>query len=256
MASIAIRRRRYEQQLQCAHEELAHVSRLSTIGTMASSIAHELNQPLAAMVNHTFVLETQSQDESPDLASLRDHATNIREQAMRAGSIVSSVRNLVKKTKPSRAQVDPNEVIRKSLVLLEPELRDNGIQLQQQFAEPVPSLYADGVQLQQVLVNLIRNAIDAMKDTKRAERVLTVVTRVNHQCEVEIAVADTGHGLCTSETESVFEAFHSTKQEGMGMGLAISRSIAEAHSGRLTADHKYNGGAVFRMSLPLGMSVP
>jgi C4-dicarboxylate-specific signal transduction histidine kinase len=202
------------------------------------------------MVNHTFVLEKQSQDKSPELGTLREHAASIREQAMRAGDIVSSMRNLVKKTAPSRVKVDPNEIVRKSLVLLEPELRRNGISLRQQLKDPVPTLYADGVQLQQVLVNLVRNAIDAMKDVQREERVLTVVTDINDRRELEIRVSDTGHGLRAGETESVFDAFHTTKQEGIGMGLAISRSIAEAHSGRLTAGDVYNGGAVFRMSLP------
>ena len=251
MASIAIGRERYEQQLQLAHEELAHVSRLSTIGEMASSIAHELNQPLAAMVNHTFVLEKKSNDDQPDLASLREHATNIREQAMRAGDIVSSMRNLVKKTTPSRTSVSPNEIVQKVFVLLEPELRNNGILLRTRLKNPAPMLRVDGVQIQQVIVNLVRNAIDAMKDVKREERILTVTTDVDDSNEVEICVADTGQGLKSDQIESVFDAFHTTKQEGMGMGLAISRSIAEAHSGRLIVRHAADRGAEFSMFLPL-----
>jgi PAS domain S-box-containing protein len=256
MASIAIRRTRFEQQLQIAHEELAHVSRMSTIGELASSIAHELNQPLAAMANHTFVLEQQSQVESPDLASLRQHAANIREQTMRAGDIVSSMRSLIKKTAPTRVRVHPSEIVQRSLVLLEPELRLSGILLQKNLKESVPTLHVDSVQIQQVLVNLVRNAIDAMQEASREERVLTVMTDINDANEVEICVSDTGNGLRDDELELVFDAFHTTKQKGMGMGLAISRSIAEAHSGRLTAGHADDRGAVFRMTLPFAADEP
>lgn len=250
MASIAVRSKRFEQRLRFAHEELAHVSRVSTIGEMATNIAHELNQPLAAMVNHTFVLNKLTRGEAPNLNELRDHADSIREQALRAGQIVSSVRNLVKKTAPSRKLVDANQIVLKSLVLLEPELRHNGIELRKNLIEPSPLLLADGVQLQQVLVNLVRNAIDAMKCVPREERVLTVGTNILAENEVEFYVTDTGEGLGENQTESVFDTFHTTKPDGMGMGLAISRSIAIAHSGRLTAAHAKERGATFRMTLP------
>jgi C4-dicarboxylate-specific signal transduction histidine kinase len=202
------------------------------------------------MVNHAYVLEKRSQDETPDLGTLRQHAANIREQAMRAGDIVSSMRNLIKKTAPTRVQVNPNEIVRKSLVLLEPELRHNGISLRKHLNEPIPMLHVDSIQIQQVLVNLIRNAIDAMQEVNREERILTITAEINGPNEIEICVSDTGNGLRDGEMESVFDAFHTTKKQGMGMVLAISRSIAEAHSGRLTASPAENGGAVFRMSLP------
>ncbi len=251
MASIAIGRKRFERQLQTAHEELARASQLSTIGEMATSIAHELNQPLAAIANNAFVFEKKSADDLPDLTALREHASNIRGQAMRAGEIIRSIRDLVKKNAPTRAVVSPNEIVRKSLQLLEPELRSNGILLRKQLKESVPTLHVDGVQIQQVLANLIRNAIDAMQDVNREERILTVNTDTNESNEIEIHVSDTGQGLCADEMESVFDAFYTTKQEGMGMGLAISRSIAEAHSGRLVAGRAGDRGAVFSMYLPL-----
>lgn len=256
MASMAIRRTRFEEQLQIAHEELAHASRLCTIGELASSIAHELNQPLAAMANLTYALDLQSQLEPPDLGSLRKHASTIRNQAIRAGDIISSMRSMIKKAVPTREEIAPNEVVQKSLILLEPELRFNGIMLSKQLGQDLPTLHVDNVQIQQVLANLVRNAIDAMKEVHRDERELTVTTEINDAGEVDICVADTGHGLADDDLERVFDAFHTTKKQGMGMGLAISRSIAEAHSGRLIAGHADGRGALFRMSLPSATKNP
>ena len=248
MASIAIGRKRFEQQLQVAHEELSHVSRLSTIGEMASNIAHELNQPLAAMANNAFVLEKGADAKQPEMSAIRKQAADIRGQALRAGDIISSLRNLAKKSTPSRASADLNQIIRKSLVLLDPELRQFGVQVEMHLEDTLPMLLVDAIQIQQVIVNLVRNAIEAMKGVRREDRILALSTSLRNSDEVELRVLDTGTGL--QDADCIFDAFHTTKREGMGMGLTISRSIVEAHSGRLFVDEAIQRGAAFCVVFP------
>lgn len=250
MASLAIRRKRFEEQLQFAHEELAHVSRLNTMGEMASGLAHELNQPLAAIANHAFLLEHHAGNHEGD-ASFLEHSEAIREQALRAGAIITGVRNMARKVAPSRECMCLNSLVNKSLVMLEPELRQMGVSLFKDLSEGLPSTKVDGVQIQQILINLVRNAIDAMKDSDREDRSMTISTTRLPSSEVALRVSDSGPGLTESELESVFSPFQTTKDGGMGMGLAICRSIADAHSGRLVAENGYSKGASFCLTLPI-----
>ncbi len=253
LASLAICRKRSERQLRSAHEELAHVSRLCTIGELASSIGHELNQPLAALVSYAYLLEQETQEEPPDLPGIQMRARKIRQQADRAGDIVATVRKLVKKSAPTRTAANLNDVVCESLVLLEPELRQHAVTIDKQLEAELPTLQVDSVQIQQVLVNLIRNSVEAMLQLPRAERCLTIATALTASQEIEICVSDTGEGLPEEGLEAVFDAFHTTKQEGMGMGLTICRAIAEAHDGRLTAANASGRGAVFCLTLPHGL---
>ena len=254
LASIALRRRSYEERLRLAHEELAYVGRRNTMDELASSLSHELNQPLTAIVNRAFVLEECSRD-VPEMQPIQEHASSIREQATRAGDIIRSVRNMAKKRAPSRDRVCLNSLVMNSMVILDPEIRQAGATQTLQLDDSLPNIQVDAVQVQQVLINLVRNALDAMKCQSREHRNLCIATRRIGQHEVELRVSDTGPGLNANETESVFEAFHTTKPEGMGMGLTICRSIAEAHAGRLTAESGEEEGAVFCLSLPLESSL-
>lgn len=251
LATIAIRRAQAEEQVQVAHNELAHVGRLIVMGTMASSISHELNQPLAALVNEAFVLKMLSQRDPTRRDTICEHAESIHEQAMRAAEIVNSMRSLARKTAPSRKRICVGEIISKSLVLMEPEIRRSGTLLKEDYAASTPAVDVDEVQIQQVLVNLVRNAIESMREVPRSERILSITALVNDLREVELRVADTGPGIATQTPESVFDAFHTTKPEGMGMGLAISRSIAIAHGGRLTVTEVQPRGAQFSLFIPL-----
>ena len=250
LASIAMRRQRFEEQLRFAHEEMAHISRLNTMGQMASSFAHELNQPLAAIVNYAFVLEKSAEREM-DLDVLPVHAKSIREQAMRAGEIVTSVRNMAKRTTTERKQVSLNELVDRALAMLGPELRHMGVSLRRNLNDALPDIEVDEIQIQQVLINLVRNAIDAMQDTARVGRALTIVTDLDESQKVVLRVADAGPGLPEEEFEAVFEPFRTSKPDGMGMGLTICRSIAESHSGQLVAVGGNGGGATFQLTLPL-----
>lgn len=250
LASIAIRRKRFEEQLRLAHEELAHINRLSTMGEMASCLAHELNQPLAAITNFAYLLEHNA-SASQDSGVIAEHAASIREQALRAGSIISSVQAMTRKTPPTRQRLSLKTLVRKSLVMLEPELHHAGVKLREHYDDNLPEIMADAIQVQQIVVNLVRNAIEAMSDTPRSNRQLLIETRTLAHDMVVLRVSDTGPGLAADQRQAVFEPFTTTKSSGMGMGLTICRSIAELHSGRLISEAGDLGGATFALSLPV-----
>ncbi len=251
LASIAIGRQRSEQQLQLAHNELAHFNRQSTMGEMASGLAHELNQPLMAMVNEAYVLEMLCGQASPQVDVMRERAGKIRTQAMRAGEIVRSMRALARKQMPSRERVDVQTIVDRALRIMEPELRTRGIRLSRSYSRECTHASADRVQIKQVLINLIRNAIDAMRDTEPPQRELSVSIGCHGTDELEVRVTDTGRGIPYEDPRVVFDAFHTTKTDGMGLGLTICQSIAEAHRGRLDVQQMQPHGAAFSLFLPL-----
>lgn len=233
-------------------ETLAHVSRLSTMGLMATGIAHELNQPLAAIANYAFAGRQKVRDGVADPAELSHVFDELVTQALRAGGIVHHLRGFVSKKKvaPVRASVSMNALIDDMLTLVESELRLNGIRPALRLDDTLPRVRVDAIQLQQVIINLIRNALDAMVDTPPSMRTLTVTTSRGIGL-VEVAVRDSGTGLSTEHLERVFDAFYTTKDDGMGMGLAISRSIVEDHDGRLWAERNPDGGSSFRFTVPV-----
>jgi PAS domain S-box-containing protein len=251
LASIAIGRQRSEQQLQLAHNELAHFNRQSTMGEMASGLAHELNQPLMAMVNEAYVLEMLCGQTPSQLDVMRERAGAIRAQAMRAGEIVRSMRTLAKKQMPSRVRVDIETIIDRALKIMEPELRANGIRLSRTHSRECTHANADPVQIQQVLINLIRNAVDAMREIELLQRGLAVTIDCHGTDELEIRVTDSGPGIPSADPREVFDAFHTTKADGMGLGLTICQSIAEAHRGRLEVQQVQPHGAAFSLFLPV-----
>ena len=242
--SIDIEDRKRAEQLQT---DLAHVSRVSTMGELAASISHELNQPIAASImNANLALEFLGRN-PPDLAQVRERTTKTMEMGTLASEIIDRLRSLYKKEPPTRKPVAVNEVISDMVELLRGQAMRHGISVRADFATGLPNVIADRVQVQQVLMNLMLNGIEAMSDTGG---VLTLISQVLESGQVEISVRDTGPGLPPGKADQIFDAFFTTKPQGSGMGLAISKSIVESHGGRIWATHNSGRGAAFHFTLP------
>src|SRR5229473_3823656 len=245
-------RKRSEQALEAlrqAQADLAHVSRVTTMGELTASLAHEVNQPIAAAsTNANTCLRWLTRDH-PDVEEARAAASRIVKDATRAAGIISRVRLLFKKSAPQRELVDVNEAIREMIVLLRSETTRYDILVGTDLAADLPRIMGDRVQLQQVLMNLIVNSIDAMKEVDEA-RELAVKSQRTEKEEVLVSVSDTGVGLPRQQADQIFNAFFTTKPNGTGMGLRISRSIVESHGGRLWAADNSQRGASFCFTLP------
>jgi PAS domain S-box-containing protein len=245
-------RKHAEEESRQHQEKMAHVARLSTMGEMATGLAHELNQPLAAMAAYCFAGEQVLADsESEDADELRELFKKSADQATRAGEIIRRLRGLVGKRAPVRERVDIGEPIREVLHLLESDLRESEIRVEQQMDHSDEVVTIDEIQIQQVLVNLVRNAREAMSETEGEKRTLKISTSRTADDLIEVAVSDSGMGVPGKSAGQVFDAFFSTKSEGMGMGLAISRSIVESHHGRLWMTPNPDRGVTFHLTLPV-----
>ena len=230
--------------------ELAHVARLGTMGEMASGLAHELNQPLSAIVNYIAACLARIRAGTEDPKVLLDDLAAAAGQAERAGEIIDHIRNFTRRSAPRRSTLDINLLVREAIDMMKSEIQHNGVQVRMEMADDLPLVVGEAIQIQQVMVNLIRNGVEAMADNEFGGRQMTVRTYINADGLVECAVADTGPGLPDDAAEQVFEQFFTTKAEGMGMGLSISRTIMEAHRGRLWATPNAERGATFRFTLP------
>jgi len=231
--------------------KLAHVARLTTVGELTASIAHEVNQPLAAVVLNGNACLRWLDREVPDLNEARDAVRRIIRDGNRGSEVIARIRALLKREPPQKLSLDVNQVIQETLALARVDLQ--GAALQVELTDSLPKVTADRVQLQQVLLNLTVNAIDAMKPVTDRPRVLRVLTkRQGDQGDqgVVVVVQDTGVGLDAKLREQVFETFHTTKPDGLGMGLSICRSIIEGHGGRLWAESPEGPGARFQFTLP------
>jgi len=236
--------------LQKVQTELAHVSRVMTLGELTASIAHEVNQPLAAIVTNGNACLRWLGGATPNLGEARQAVERIIKDSYRASEVISRIRTLVKKTPPRSDLIDLNEVITEVLALAQSEARRNRVSLQPQLSADLPRVRGDRVQLQQVILNLIINGLGSIAKSKDGTRELAVSSDRDKANNVVIAVSDSGEGLDTANTDRVFDAFFTTKPDGMGMGLAISRTIIESHGGRLWATANSPRGAVFQFSLP------
>jgi predicted ATPase/signal transduction histidine kinase len=246
-------RQRAEDALHHTQAELAHVNRVATLGELTASIAHEINQPLAAVVNNASAclrwLAAQNLEEARQSAAL------VVADGHRAGEIVGRIRALVKKAPLQKDWLDINDTIREVLALVRSEVQRNGIALETQLSDEVhyaPLILADRIQVQQVLLNLLMNAIEALSGVGDGPRELVVRSGTEGSQQVLVAVRDSGPGLDLQSFERLFDAFYTTKPHGLGMGLAISRSIIEAHGGRLWATANEGRGATFQFTLPTG----
>lgn len=243
-------RKRAEEQLRQSQTELAHVTRMMTMDELAVSIAHEVNQPLMAIVTNAGTCLRWLNDGQLDVAMAREAAERIVRDGHRAGEIVTSIRALARKAPPRMTRLDLQQVIQGVLDLLRGELQSRGIVSKTEFSEALPSVYGDPTQLQQVVLNLVMNGVEAMAQVGEGDQRLTIRTDVAAG-HAEVSVQDTGIGLDPGSEERMFEAFFSTKPEGIGMGLSICRSIVEAHGGRIRATNNPGRGSVFSFALPL-----
>ena len=244
------KREQAEQQARRHQVELAHVARLGTIREMALAIAHELNQPLCAILSSAQGCLRMMKSPTADGGEIIEAMGQVAAQAKRAGEIISHLRDFSRKREPRRSTIDMNHVVREAVGFVAAESKPGKVRMRLELAKDVPPVLGDTIQLEQVIVNLVRNGLEAMEDTPAARRELTIRTsRVGTQ-SVEVAVSDTGRGLDAAMAERVFEPFFSTKAEGMGIGLPLSRSIVEAHGGRLWVTSDQDGGTTFRLTLP------
>jgi NO-binding membrane sensor protein with MHYT domain/signal transduction histidine kinase len=242
-------RKRAEEALHQAQADLAHVNRVTTMGELTASLAHEINQPIAAAVTNANTCLRWLTRDQPDLEEARAAAMRIVKDGTRAGEITSRIRLLFKKGTPERELVDVNGVIREMIVLLRGEAMRYNISFRTELAEDLPQFMGDRVQLQQVMMNLIINSIDAMKDVDGRREVDIESQRAENE-HILVSVSDTGVGLPPRQADQIFNAFFTTKPQGTGMGLSISRTIVESHGGRLWAADNSPRGASFRLSLP------
>jgi len=237
-----------EEALRQAQADLARVNRVTTMGELTASLAHEVNQPIAAAVTDANTCLRWLNRDHPDVEEARETASRIVKDATRAGEIISRIRLAFKKGTPHRALVDVNEVIREMIVLLRSEATRYSISVRTELAD-LPQVMADRVQLQQVLMNLMTNGIDAMKDVD-GTRELVICSQQADDGHLMVSVSDTGVGLPPQQADKIFDAFFTTKPHGTGMGLRISRSIVESHGGRLWAAGNSERGASFYIALP------
>jgi C4-dicarboxylate-specific signal transduction histidine kinase len=244
----SLERKHAEEALREAQGDLARVSRVTTMGELTASLAHEVNQPIAAAVTNANTCLRWLTREHPDLEEARLAASRIAKDATRAAEIISRIRLLFKKGTPERELVDVNEVIREMIVLLRGEATRQKVLIGIELEADLPQILGDRVQLQQVLMNLMLNGIEAMKDAD-GKRELVIKSQRAENEEVLVSVSDTGVGLPVQLADQIFKAFFTTKPQGTGMGLSISRSIVESHGGRLWAADNTARGASFCFTL-------
>src|SRR5712675_271696 len=244
-------RKRAEVAWHDAREALARATRLTVMGELSASIAHEINQQLAAIITNGHACERFLTFSPPDLDEVKDAVGEIVRDGRRASEVLKRIRAMSKTSAPERGQVDVNHAIAEVLALTRDELLRHRVSVQTDLHSNLPTIMADRVQLQQVVLNLVMNGIDAMRAVADRSRILTVRSLLSDRGNITVNVADSGIGLDPANRERIFDTFFTTKPEGMGMGLAISNTIIEAHRGRLWAESGSPFGAVFAFTLPL-----
>jgi PAS domain S-box-containing protein len=254
LASIVDISERKQAELERARQrhELAHLGRVATVGELSGSLAHELNQPLAAILSNAQAAQQFLDGDNADLNEVREILNDIISQDERAGEVIRRLRELLRKEGPQkdRDDVDLNEVVRDVLKLMRNDLINQKVTVNTDLAQNLPRIRADRVQLQQVLLNLVLNGCDAMTDSDSSERQLLIVSKLENG-EVRLSVTDRGGGIPAEKIEKVFERFFTTKKKGMGVGLSICRSIIDAHEGKIWATNNADCGATFYFSLPI-----
>ena len=248
--SDRVRAEEQREKLRQLEADLAHINRVSMMGELTASIAHEVNQPLSGVVSNGSACLRWLAGDKPNMEEAREAARRIVRDGKRAAEVVTRIRALTKRTVATREELNLNETVREVLVLVGDEAKRKSVIIRTQFADDLSSVSGDRVQLQQVVLNLVMNAIEAMSGVAERPRELIITTRNIAGDEVEATVEDSGMGLAPDRMAKIFEPFYTTKPGGMGMGLSISRSILQAHGGRLWATPKTSPGAVFHFTLP------
>jgi C4-dicarboxylate-specific signal transduction histidine kinase len=250
-------RLRAEEALRASQAELAHVTRVTAMGELVASIVHEVTQPLTGIVTNGNACLHWLASVPPNVEKARGPVERIIRDSNRASEVIHDIRTLVKKTPPHREELDLNDLIYRTLTLANSEMTRDQVELQTELAVDLPDVLGDRVQLQQVLLNLILNAMEAMRTVAGRARVLTIRSERREAPETAaIGVRDTGVGLDSRTAERLFDAFFTTKPEGMGMGLSICRTIISAHGGRLSYVNNGDHGATFEFTLPASAEVP
>jgi C4-dicarboxylate-specific signal transduction histidine kinase len=242
--------RRAEEALQIARAELARVARITTIGELTASIAHEVNQPLAAVVANADACVAWLSRQNPNLAEARAAAERTTQGATRASEVIVRIRSLINKATPEKAQVQINEIIEETVALAEGQASRKDVSLMMELKPDLPVVLGDRIQLQQVILNLVMNGIEAMSSTTDRPRQLLIRSRTQDAEQVLVSVQDSGIGVSAEVMPRLFEPFFTTRSQGMGMGLPISRSIIESHGGRLWAESTVSQGSIFQFTLP------
>ena len=245
---------RASEALTESQAELARVSRLTMLGEITASMAHEINQPLAAVVMNGNACRRWLEASPPNMQEALEATRRVVSDGERAGQVIARVRSLVRKGAPERTALNVNDVIKETLAFTRVELEQRQIAVRAELPDDLPRVMGDRVQLQQVLVNLILNGVEAMADVSDQARRLTIQSRRKEDNTVTVAVSDNGKGLDPAQAERIFEAFFSTKASGLGMGLSVSRSIIEQHGGKIWATPNDASGVTMRFSLPAGAS--
>src|SRR5271166_971186 len=240
-----------EQETQNLRDEIAHAGRVSMMGQLASALAHEINQPLGAILRNAEAAELFLQNASPDLDEIRAILDDIKKDDQRAGSVIDRMGGLLKRHNLEARRIDVGEVIGDVVSLVQADAVARRVRLDVEIQDDLPLVYADRVHLQQVLINLIFNGMDALNKGGLKDPRVRVTAQLDGARAVEITVSDDGHGIPADKLVHIFDPFFTTKPNGMGMGLPISRTIIEAHGGRIWAENNNGGGAVFRFTLPI-----
>jgi signal transduction histidine kinase len=250
------RRRRQFAEVEARERmaELAHSNRYSMAGELTASIAHELNQPLASILVNTESAALMLERPSPDVMELKEILSDIRRDDQRAGEVIRRLRSLLQRAPFETRKIDLNEAVRESIDLVSGFVRARGVAVNATLAPGGLTVLGDRIQLQQVLLNLIVNAADAMQHLEESQRKIVVRTAKN-QDSAEIEIVDSGPGILAGKVSEIFEPFYTTKANGMGMGLSIARTIVEAHGGEISAENRAGQGALFRVTLPLARSI-
>jgi two-component system sensor kinase FixL len=239
-----------EQRTRALEVRLAQVDRFNLMGEMAAGIAHEINQPLSAIATYAQAGKRIIDHEQPNMATLREICAKVDDQARRAGQVIENLRKFIRKQEIRTQSLDVSKVVRDVLNLIEADAHAEGIPVRVETAEGLPTVRADAVQLQQVLLNLTRNSVDAMREGIGKDRGILIAARRSERGGVRITVTDHGHGVSRQLGDNIFHPFVTTKREGLGVGLAISRTIVQSYEGSLTYADNPEGGAIFSIELP------
>ena len=240
-----------ELETQLLRQEVTHVGRISMMGQLATALAHEINQPLGAILRNAEAAELFMQDASPDLDEIRAIVADIRKDDQRAGAVIDRMRGLLKRQSLNTRALHVGELIGDVKALVRADSAARQVKLDVNVPSDLPPVRGDRVHLQQVLLNLILNGMDALNGASLEDRRISVTALLDGAQTVEIAVSDTGTGIPAEKLAHIFDPFFTTKLNGMGMGLPISRTIIEAHGGRFWAENNNSGGATFRFTLPI-----
>lgn len=248
---LSRRRRRAQIAAEQRYAEVTHSARLCIAGEITAAIAHEVTQPLSAILSNAETAELLLLQTQPDLGTLREIVADIRRDDLRANDIVQQLRTLLRKRELQFESIDINGMAAQALRLIRCAAIRRNVVIQTAFDPQLPSVEADPIHLQQVLLNLLLNAMDAMQETASDARLLDVRTALCDRRAIEVVVTDTGRGMTPDQLEHAFDSYFTTKGEGMGLGLSIARTIIQAHGGHIWAENRASGGAVFHFTLPL-----